>query len=296
VEYESDRLTPAYGYTYAHGNVMPIDISNPSVREWYWQTYIQPAVDEGFRIIAFDNVNLQNGEKRVGHFDDKKIWVKQFSGERIDDVYISAVLDWMEYLSVRLHKAGIGVAANITFPLGKPQLEPSVRRLIGMVDIWADEQGFTHHDDAGVSDENWQRKFEFVRSVEAGTVHWAVNELSSRHLAEATQAQIDWAIANFYLYREKDSLLTVCGAQEYGVYVDTAAMHVDLGHAISPPVHEIYGAWTRRYSAGIVAVNPSSKRAVAVPLPPGIWIDSNGGKHVGQLELAVTSGVMLKEK
>jgi hypothetical protein len=296
VEYEADHVTPAYGFIYARGNAMSIDISNPDVREWYWQSFVQPAIDAGYRVIAFDNVDLQNGEKREGHFDGRGEWVQQFSGSRIDDAYLFAVLDWMQYLGARLHKGGIGMAANITYPLGRPQLEPSMRRLIGMVDIWGDEQGFTHHDAAEVNDEKWQRKFDFVRSVEAQTIHWAVNELASKHLAEASQTQIDWAVANYYLYREKNSLLTVCGAQEYGVYLDTPAMHVDLGHPLSPPVREDNGVWTRRYSAGLVGVNPSSRHSAIMRLPLGNWVDSNGGKHAGQLELPAVSGVMLVQK
>jgi len=296
VEYEQDRKTPAYGYIYAKGNAMSIDITNPAVREFYWNTYIEPSIAAGYPMFSFDNVDLQNGEKRAGHFDAKGKWVQQFTGDKIDDAYVLAVIEWMQYLTARLHAAGIGVAANMTYPLGKPQLLPAMRKLVETVDVWGDEQGFTQHNDANINDEKWQQKFDFVRSVEAGHIHWAVNEMTTAHLADASQAQIDWAVANYYLYREKNSMLTVCGAQEYGIYLDTPAMHVDLGHPLAAPVHDPGGAWTRSYSKGMVAVNPASKTAVTVKLPPGTWVDSNGKEYTGKLELGSISAVLLTVK
>lgn len=293
IEYKDDRTTPAYGFTYASGNNMSIDITNPDVREFYWNNYIQPAIDAGYPMFAFDNVDLQNGAGRAGHFDKKGNWVRQFSGERIDDAYVAAVLDWIHYLTVHLHAAGIGVAANITFPLGKPQLEPAMRSLVEMVDLWGDEQGFTHHSEANIADAVWEQKFNFVRSVEGKRLHWAINETTTRHLADASPSQIDYAIANYYLYREHGSLLTVCGAQEYGVFLDIPAMHVDLGHPLGDPAHESGGAWVRSYSKGMVVVNPSSKLPAKTHLPPGVWVDSHGAEHRGSLEVGPVRAYLL---
>ena len=296
VEYQADRKTPAFGYIYARGNAMLIDVTNPSVREWYWATYIGPSIQAGYPIFAFDNVNLENGEKRAGHFNAKGNWVQQFSGQRDDDAYALAVVDWMQYLCTRLHAVGIGVAANITFPLGKPKLEPAMRKLVEMVDIWGDEQGFTLHRDVEVSDDRWQQKFDFVRSVETQRIHWAINETTTAHLADASQQQIDWAVANYYLYREKDSLLTLSGSQEYGVFLDTPAMHVNLGGPAGPPMHDGSGAWLRRYSRGMVAVNPSSKQVAVVKLPPGTWVNNHGNEYDERMALQPISGAMLIKK
>lgn len=296
VVYKSDRVTPAYGFVYARGNVMSIDITNAEVREFYWNTYIRPAIDGGYPMFAFDNVDLQNGAGRSGHFDKSGKWVQQFSGERIDDAYVAAVLDWIRYLTTRLHAAGLGVAANITFPLGKPQLEPATRALIEMVDVWGDEQGFTHHSDANISDAIWEQKFNFVRSVEGKRMHWAINETTTKQLSDAAPSQIDYAIANYYLYRERGSMLTVCGPQEYGRFLDTPDMHIDLGHPLGPPVRESSGAWIRSYSKGMVVVNPYSKAAVKPNLPPGVWIDSHGAEHTDRIEVGPVSSYLLLEK
>ena len=224
IEYQADRLTPAYGFVYPAGSAMSIDITNPAVREFYFNTYVAPFVGQGYPMFAFDNVNLTNWDQRSGHFDAQGKWVQQFSGERIDPAYIASVLDWMEYLTARLHASGIGVAANITFPLGKPDLFPSMRKLVATVDLWADEQGFTIHRDSNLTGEQWQQKFDFIRQLPAQKYHWAINEMTTKHLAEASQSQIDYAVANYYLYRERNSMLSVCGVQEYGGYVDTPAI------------------------------------------------------------------------
>ena len=296
IVYTADKKTPAWGFTYPNGNNMALDITNPAVRQFYWDTFIAPALAAGYKAMAFDNVDLGNWDKRSGHFDAQGNWVKQFSGDKIDSAYVRSVLEWMEYLTARLHAQGITVAANITFPIKHPELEPAMHILVETVDIWCDEQGFTDHSDSLFTDAVWQQKFDFLRSLPAGKFHWAVNEMSARHLADASPDQIDWAVANYYLYRGRNDLLTVCGEQEYGVFLDTPAMHVDLGHPLAPPVHDAGGAWTRAYSKGLVAVNPSSKIEVALQLQPGVWLDSHNQEHSGKIHIRPNSALLLMPK
>jgi len=292
VMYQKDR-TPVLEYK---NNATPIDFTNPAVREFYWNTFVQPNIDAGYPMFAFDNVDLQNGSHRAGHYDAQGKWVAQYTGEKVDDAYALAVLEWIQYLTTRLHAAGIGVAANMTYPLGKPQLLPAMRKLVEMVDVWGDEQGFTQHSDSEISDEKWEQKFGFVRSVEKDHMHWAINELTTPHLSDATQKQIDWAVANYYLYRESGSMVTLTGAQEYGVYLDTPAMQVNLGRPAGDPVKDKGGAWKRVYSKGLTVVNPSSKASETASLPPGRWVDSHGKEYSGEIRLETVSGVLLRAK
>lgn len=296
IVYTSDRKTPAWGFTYQNGNSMSLDITNPAVREFYWETYIAPSIKAGYPFFAFDNVQLTNWDKRAGHYDAQGKWVQQFNGDKVDPAYVLSVLEWLQWLSTRLHAAGIGMAANLKYPLTAPELEPAFRKAVDLVDVWGDEQGFTAHNDKNVNDQQWQRKFDFVRSIAAKKLHWAVNETTTQHLADASQAQIDWAVANYYLYREAGSMLTLSGSQEYGVYLDTPAMDVDLGHAVAEPVREGSGAWKRLYSKGLVAVNPQSKVSARVGLPAGIWVDSNGHEYSGKLDLGPISAALLTVK
>lgn len=293
IVYTSDRKTPAWGFTYPTGNSMALDITNPAVRTFYWDTFVAPYLAAGYKAMAFDNVDLANWDKRSGHFDAQGNWVKQFNGDKIDSAYVLSVLEWMEYLTARLHALDIVVAANITFPVNHPELLPAMRKLVDVVDIWGDEQGFTDHSDALFVDAVWQRKFDFIRSLPADKFHWAINEMSAKHLADARPEQMDWAAANYYLYRERGSLLTVCGEQEYGVYLDAPVLHVDLGHPLAPPVHDESGVWTRAYSKGLVAVNPASKIEATLKLGKGIWVDSHGQEHSGKVILRPNTAVML---
>ena len=78
--YKADRVTPAYGFTYASGNNMPLDITNPLVRDFYFNTFVAPAIARGYPMIAFDNVDLTNWDARSGHFD---AWEIGFSSSMV---------------------------------------------------------------------------------------------------------------------------------------------------------------------------------------------------------------------
>lgn len=296
IVYKEDRTTPAYGFTYANGNDMALDITNPDVREFYYKTYVIASLQAGYPMIALDNIDLTNWDRRSGHFDAGGKWIQQFSGERVDDAYIQTVLDWVQFLTTRLHARGVAVAANLTFPLKNPELLPQMRQLVSMVDIWLDEQGFTIHRDSNIVDDQWQRKFDFLRKLPAGQLYIAINPTTATHLAQASQTQIDWVVANYYLYREKGSMLALTGKDEYGVSIDTPALHINLGHPTGDPTHT-GGAWTRTYSKGMVIVNPVSLGSATVSLKKHTtWVDSNGKVYTGKVEVPGNSGIMLTRK
>ncbi|RZJ92001.1 MAG: hypothetical protein EOO20_03325 [Chryseobacterium sp.] len=52
IMYQEDKKTPAYGYVYSYGGLVPLDIANPEVREFYLQKFIIPAVNAGYKIVA----------------------------------------------------------------------------------------------------------------------------------------------------------------------------------------------------------------------------------------------------
>jgi len=60
VIYQADRVTPAYTYLYDWGGYCNVDVSNPEVREFYFDTYIQPWIDKGYTMIGLDNVGWAN--------------------------------------------------------------------------------------------------------------------------------------------------------------------------------------------------------------------------------------------
>jgi hypothetical protein len=301
VVYTCDKVTPAYGYTYSSGNNMSIDVTNAAVRSYYFSTYIQPAIQQGYPMIALDNIALTNWDGRCGHYDTNGNWVQQFSGATNDSAYTAMVQNWVQYLAGLLHAQGIGVAGNLTYPIGNNALLPAMKQMVLTVDLWTDEQGFTEHQDANINDANWATKFNFVRQMDS-RYYVPINKTTDgtslisptpTGYTAPTQKQMDWAVANYLLYREAHTLLSVCGVNDFGYFVDTAALNVNLGSPSAAPVQDVSGAWTRTYSGGMVIVNPSSTVTASVSLPAGRWVDTHGATYSVQISMTPNSGVML---
>lgn len=291
VVYLADRTTPAWEF--GNTTYVPIDIQNPAVRSYYWNTFVQPKIEAGYPIIAFDNVCTFNAFGSSGHFDSSGAWVQQYSGARVDSAWSGAVLDWLSYLSGRLHAAGIGMAANITWNASVQLAD--IRTAVGLVDVYVDEQGFTVHRDANYNDQAWLDKYNFTREIAGTTLHFAINQTTADTLAAASQVQIDWAVANYLLYREQKSMMTLCGVGEYHVWVDCPQLHVDIGQPSGTPVLDASGAYTRQYQRGMALVNPSSTATAVVALPSGTWTDLHGATVSGQLSLPPNSGSVLAQ-
>lgn len=295
VLYQADRVTPAYIYTYPNGNPMPLDVSNPDVREFFFSTYVQPWIDRGYPIIGVDNISLFNTQ-RAGRFDADGNWVQMFSGAVTDPAHITWVVDWIQYVADRLHAQGVGIAGNIGAPpsrLSDTVAMQGIRETIAIVDLWLDEIGFTAARPTNITDAQWQAKFQLVRDVAATTRYVSINQMTTPLLADADQDQVDWAVANFLLSREQPSMFTLCGLQEYRVFLDRPEIRVDVGAPTGPPTQVASGAWKRCYDNGFVIVNPSSTAAASVTLPPGIWHTVHGLDHVGTTNVGATRGLVL---
>lgn len=288
VVYLADRTTPAWEF--GNTTYVPIDFQNPDVRTYYWNAFVQPKIDAGYPIIALDNVGTFNAFLSAGHWQGST-WIQQYSGERVDTAWSSAVLDWLSYLSGRLHGLGIGLAANITWN-GSVVLSDMLEA-VSLVDVYVDEQGFTVHRPGNYNDTAWLDKYNFTRQIAAQTLHFAINQTTEETLATATQEQLDWAVANYLLYREQKSMMTLCGLGEYHVWVDCPQLHTNIGAPSAAPVHDASGAYTRSYQRGLTLVNPSSTATAVVSLPSGTWTDLHGATVSGQLSLPPNSGSVL---
>ncbi|WUJ70885.1 putative glycoside hydrolase family 15 protein [Kribbella soli] len=288
IAYKADGTTVAWEF----GNMtyVPIDFQNPDVRTFYWNSFVQPKIDAGYPIIAFDNVLTFNGYGNAGHYNGTD-WVPQYSGDRVDDAWAEAVLDWLSYLSGRLHAAGIGMAANITWNASVKVAD--MLSAVGLVDVYVDEQGFTVHRPENYNDSAWDNKYNFTRQIAGQTLHLAINETTEATLATATQAQIDWAVANYLLYREQKSMMALCGVGEYHVFVDCPQLHTNIGTPSAAPVLDASGAYTRLYQHGMTLVNRSSTATAVVTLPAGTWTDLHGATVSGQLTMPPNSGSVL---
>ncbi|GAA1599162.1 hypothetical protein GCM10009804_64710 [Kribbella hippodromi] len=283
----------AVAWEFNNQTYVPIDFQNPDVRTFYWDSFVQPKIDAGYPIIAFDNIGTFNGYGNAGHYRGSQ-WVQQYIGGsagRVDSAWSTAVLDWMSYLSQRLHAAGIGMAANITWN-ASVQLADMLQA-VSLVDVYVDEQGFTAHRPGNYNDAAWDDKYNFTRQIAGQTLHLAINQTTEDTLANATQAQIDWAVANYLLYREQKSMLTICGVGEYHVFVDCQQLHTNIGAPSAAPVLDASGAYTRRYQRGMTLVNKSASATAVVTLPAGTFTDLHGNTVSGQLSLPPNSGSVL---
>jgi hypothetical protein len=280
-------------WEFGNTTYVPLDFQNPDVRTFYWNSFVQPKIDAGYPIIAFDNVCTFNGYGNAGHYHGSQ-WVQQYIGGtqgRVDPAWSAAVLDWMSYLSQRLHAAGIGMAANITWAASATPAD--MLEAVSLVDVYVDEQGFTVHRPGNYNDDAWKDKYDFTRQIAGQTLHLAINQTTEETLATATQEQIDWAVANYLLYREQKSMMTLCGVGEYHVFVDCPQLHTDIGAPSAAPVEDASGAYTRRYQRGMTLVNKSSTATAVVTLPSGTWTDLHGHTVSGQLSMPPNTGSVL---
>lgn len=290
VLYLADGVTPAYLGT---GKSVPLDMDNPLVREWYWDNQVQPAIDQGYQMIALDNVVPWNWLHAKGRYDAAGNWVDLYTGDLDDPAYTATVLDWLEYLVNRLHTAGISAAGNVS-PLGvNPYQRTASAAAVNLVDLWLHEGGFTRSRDANITDDEWLQTFQLYRSVVGAKPVVDISMTTTPHLADADQKQVDWIIANYFLVRERDTLLTLAGRNEYGMFLDRPELYLNLGKAVCAPQQTTSGAWIRSYQQGLVLVNPSSTLTATVTLPTGPWADTHGTVYTGTITLPAVAGTVL---
>lgn len=320
VVYQADKKTPAWGFTYSNREHVPLDYSNPEVREWYFENLVLPCVKEGYPVVSFDNCSAatSNWDKRSGHFDKQGNWVELYTAEK--DITkeprpANDLAAWLSYLTTRLHALGVGSAANIGLRSFKGDLE-GVKRAIEAVDVIVDEGGFTLHRDTNLTDAEWERKVAFLRQFLPRKKYLCSNTMSNParpkgtglpqdveakkfrgKLSEASHEQVAYAIGSFLIVREQGSMIFLCGTDEYGGVLDRPELHVPIGAPAAPPEKLPSGAWQRKYSGGLVLVNPSSKTPANIPLPAGAWKDFGEGAVIAkQVELPPNRALVLVGK
>lgn len=289
IMYKEDRKTPAYGYIYSYGGLVPLDISNPEVREFYLDKFIHPAIRQGYKMVAMDNVDLGNWPGSAGHYSGNT-WVPLYTGKKNDTVFQQNMINWMKFLSDRLHPLGVAVAANVKATTAPKNV---VLQMMNAVDMWLDETGFVHTG-KNVTDAAWERTFSLLKETGPEKGYASINQVSGP-VAEAPKEQIEWMIANFLLSRKSLSMLAVAGFDKSAAYQQfnyRPEMDVNIGVPTEAPRKD-GNAWIRRYSRGMVLVNPSSKDTATVQLPKGKWKRPGGLPVSRKLVLPPASGVIL---
>lgn len=290
VMYQEDRVTPAYGYVYGYGGLTPLDVSNPEVQEFYFNTFILPAVKSGYKMVAMDNVDLGNWPKSAGHFKGKE-WVQLYTGKKGDPVFQENMISWMQYLSAKLRPLGVRVSANIKATTASTEV---ILKVIDAVDMWVDETGFCHRGE-NITGIAWKKAFLFLRKVAPVKAYVSINQVKGP-VPQAPAAQIEWVLANYLLSRGPQSLLALAGYGKTTVYhyFDyRKEMDVAIGEPIAEPEERGSGAWIRPYTKGLCLVNPSAGNVATVQLPKGKWKTLQGNVIENEVNMEPASGLVL---
>jgi hypothetical protein len=283
IEYTCDKKTPAYEYNDPN---VPLDITNPAVIDYMMRTYILPAIQKGYPGIAFDNVDFGNNGYRCGIWKDGK-WVKQTN-------YIGEVLTWAFEMYSSLHAMDISVAMNFPYDLNH---KTESNELYHYLDIAVDERGFTNRGQSKngyYSGSAWLTDMQAMQSLDAmGKGFVSINEMPEA-FAQVSQAEKQWALANYLLVKGKLSYIAITGIQEYNRILTTPEYSAAVGHALHP-MYKSQGVYMRDFSNGKAIVNPSSNESFTISLPPGIYQDLYG-INVDTITLEPHSGIVLLGK
>ncbi|MCD2425254.1 putative glycoside hydrolase family 15 protein [Niabella pedocola] len=287
--YQADQTTPAYGYIYDFGGLVPLDVSNPAVRQYYLSEFILPAVQKGYRVVAMDNVDLGNWPGAAGRFVNGK-WEQLYTGKKNDTAFQQSMISWIQFLADQLHPLGVAVAANIKASSAPMDV---VLRMMQGADIWLDENGFTHTG-KNITGKAWEWQRTILERIVPSKGYISINQIRGT-MDQADPAQIEWVIANFLLLRGPQSLLAVTGFEKKAIYQEFH-YRPELDISIGAPVeqaHPVQQVWTRRYQNGIVYVNPSPQDTARIAVPGGHWKTLNGSLKQKTLQLQPGSGMIL---
>lgn len=292
LEYKCDRTTLAYEFGDPNA---PLDISNPDFRAYVMGQYVDWAFAHGYSGVAFDNVDVQNNFGRCGHYDRSGSWVQQYTGQRTDPAYASAVVSWAQDMTARIHaaKPGSTVAINFRYNDADPAASNA---LIQAVDIDADEGGWTSYGSGALTDANWlQYDRNLVQHVTGAGKGFLQSCQEPVPYASITQAQVQWCMANYFLVKNSATYMGISGSDGYGYLAyrpEFAAARVGVPTDTFDHFRgtAVYG---RYFTTGLALVNPSSTATYTVPIPPNTYKDLYGVVQGDSVTLPPASGIVL---
>jgi len=325
IMYRADRRTLASDEDVRDAGQLTLDISNPAVVQYQFDSFVKPGIDRGFLRIGFDGVYIINPNKWSGVYRDGQ-WVQLYSGEKAGPALADAVVGWARAMreKIKMYHSSVQIDMNYTL---RDEYPEAYARLLPYLDGVFDERGFTNWGKAGPSfatDEVWARIVSGMRLLREGGKLTFINgevpvsdpgtpaatytdlKASIRPLASTVDpAAIQWVLANYLLVKGPDFYTNVSayfvrpdfgpgsvkqGVQDYGRYIDRPAYHAPIGTPTGD-LYEQQGVYWRDYTHGVVLVNPSSSDTQSVTLS-GTYRDLDGSP-VESLTMQAPSGVML---
>ena len=287
--YKCDAASPAGFYTYDWGAFTSIDIANPRVRDYVFRTFLGPAITRANPVVAVDNVSPRNVDGRCGAFRNGQ-WVRMYQGTPRDPAFAQDVVDWIGWLRARVHAAGGLLAVNAK--VDKSDLDRT-RQIIALGDIWLDEAAFTRDCKGRVAGPMWGVKFALGQWA-AQRMGWVDLEKSCASPTSIDDDEAQWVVGNFLLAKGAHSYLAVVhdgdapAAMRY-----PASLNPRVGRPLGAAFSVGGGGMARRFTDGLVVVNPSPGAVLAFPLPPGKWRRMDGQPLGDAINLRPTSAVIL---
>lgn len=277
-------------------NIM-LDFSNPDVIAWQLQSYATPASQSGYNALAVDKVSLANTTKACGHYDKNNKWVTLYSGQTGDKTWRNNVLSWLTQMQQKLHSLSQPLALVSNLNLAPLDLNNRSDRsfansIIAHVDGVVNEGGFTNNTNGlRVTDSNWTQLVAFIKNVQAQNKPYYIVNTSK---TAPTNDTLQWAISSYLMGNEHMSALYVSQVQNYGKESWYSQYNAQVGVATQQAYGDSNHVYWRKFSGGLVIVNPSSSVDYKI-IPKGSYVTLDG-KDAANFVLHAHSGIVLLSK
>lgn len=274
--YLCDKQTLAYEFGDPQ---VPLDITNPQVRQFMLNNWIYPAFSYGYDGIAFDNVNLLNDltSGRCG------TWTTDFYGHRTwkylygdaqsihGQKYSNSVLAWARFMysAIKAFKPAASISMNFDPNVTGDQFGTLAfnEQLNPYTDLMLDEGGFTNGPQGYTVDRYWQLEAGFANDLAArGKAQLLIFSFDYNNL---TLEQKEWALGNYLLVKGAHSYIYIASGINNGIEYGHMNLIPEYGIQIGHPINTMYqsqNVYMRDYSNGKTLVNPSSKQTYTVSL------------------------------
>src|SRR5579884_90531 len=291
--YQCDRKTPAYLNQQA---AVPLDFSNPAVRQWQLETFGGQAQRLGYDALAVDDVSVRNVGGACGHYEGRR-WVPLYSGAASDRRWSQQVVVWLRTMQQRLHHLSHPLDLIVALAVGgAPSEDASVQALLNSIDVVVLADGFSARTRAA----DWLSVIRLMEQVQQQhKAIYIVNQFTPPpHQFSLDSQQVQWALASYLMGQEAHAGLYIGKEQQFGQYLYypsyAAQVGAPLGQMYSVAVGRGGAVYLRDFSQGESLVNPDGQHSYQVRLPAGRLYHTLQGQAVGStVTLAPHSGLVL---
>lgn len=290
--YRCDEKTPAWpsGLKY-----VPLDISNPAVVQWQFQTY-GPAIENGnYEAFGADLVGLNNSSGGCGVFIHG-VWTPRFSGQQQDEAWSQAVLAWAASAASMLHAGQprpIFLGVN-TVPESRPFGDQDEDQLLNSVDFVDDESAFSNYGNQFVSIDKVGQIIAWMQYIQQ-TLNKPFLVDDKWNTSTISQQQLGWAIGTYLLGKYHLATLFTDHLPGYGYEYWFPQYDANVGRPCADPVADPAhkGIFYRLYQGAYVLVNASASQTFTLTLPKPSYKSIFGGSVTSPVTITPDTGDVL---